>query len=320
MDKPKLLDQVRTELRRRNYSYRTEKSYIQWIIRYIRFHDTRHPDTLSDSHVEEYLNHLAIKRKVAPSTQNQALCAIVFLYKNIIKREIGDLDVTWAKKPKRLPVVFTEQEVKSILTHLNGSKRLMAMLMYGAGLRLVECLSLRIKDIDFQYKQITVHNAKGAKDRVTMLPEAIVKPLKNHLQKVRKLHQKDLQEGYGSVYLPFALERKYPNAAQEWAWQFVFPASRISKDPRSGIERRHHVYETVIQKAMKTAMKNAGIHKHGSCHTLRHSFATHLLKAGYDIRTVQELMGHKSVETTQIYTHVLNRGGRGVQSPVDYLE
>ncbi|MBN2103339.1 integron integrase [bacterium] len=264
---PKLLDQVRENLRARNYSLKTEKSYISWIRQYIHYHKKRHPLKMGEAEINEFLKYLAIKRKVSASTQNQALCAIVYLYKNVLKKEIGNLELIWAQKPKKLPVVFTHQEVKSIVKHLMGMHWLAAMLMYGSGLRLSECLHLRVKDIDFGFKQIVVNNGKGFKDRITTLPDNIIQPLKEHLCKVKNLHQKDLREGYGSVYMPYALERKYPNASREWAWQFVLPAHRISKDPRSSIYRRHHLHESVLQKAVKTAIRKAGITKHAGCHT-----------------------------------------------------
>lgn len=275
---------------------------------------------MGEREINQFLNYLAIKAKVASSTQNQALCAILFLYNEVLKKQIGRFDdVIWAKKPKRLPVVFTRDEVKAVMRHLSGTQWLMAMLLYGAGLRLMECLRLRVQDIDFGYKQITVRDAKGHKDRVTMLPEMVIEPLKKHLKKVKALHEKDLREGFGTVYLPYALERKYPNACREWGWQYMFPATQISIDPRSGIKQRHHLSEKVLQRAVKEAVRKAGITKNASCHTFRHSFATHLLEAGYDIRTVQELLGHKDVSTTMIYTHVLNKGGKGVLSPADFL-
>jgi integron integrase len=317
---PKLLDQVKDLLRTLHYSYQTEKAYLFWIKRYILHHNKRHPAEMGAVEIEQFLSHLAVHEHVAASTQNQALCSIVFLYKKVLKREPGEFkDLIWAKKPKRLPVVFTREEAKVVLNQLSGMYRVMATLLYGAGLRLSECLELRVKDIDFSYKQIMVRDAKGDKDRVTLLPESIIEPLKQHLIKVKNLHEKDLREGYGMVYLPDALARKYRNADKEWGWQFVFPASQISTDPRSGIRRRHHLYETVLQKAVKEAIRKAGIAKHASCHTFRHSFATHLLENGYDIRTIQELLGHKSVETTMIYTHVMNKGGLGVKSPADVI-
>ena len=275
---------------------------------------------MGEKEVNRFLTHLAVNEKVAASTQNQALCAILFLYKHVLNRELGDFGkIVWSKKPKRLPVVFTREEVKAVLSHLSGTNWIMAMLLYGSGLRVTECLSLRVKDIDFGYNQIVVRDSKGEKYRITILPENVKKPLKEHLEKVKKIHQVDLKAGYGTVYLPHALKRKYPNANREWGWQYVFPASKLSVDPRSGIRRRHHLHETVLQRAVKAAIRKAGITKHASCHTFRHSFATHLLEAGYDIRTVQELLGHKDVRTTMIYTQVLNKGDLGVRSPADFL-
>jgi integron integrase len=315
---PKLLDQVRAVIRMKHYSPRTEESYIYWIKKYIFFHQKRHPAEMREKEINAFLSHLATQEKVAASTQNQALCAIIFLYKHVLKIELGDFgNIVWSKKPKRLPVVFTPKEAKAVLNQLSGTNWMMAALLYGSGLRLTECLELRVQDLDFEYNQITVRDGKGDKDRVTMLPEMVKKPLKEHLLKVKRLHERDLKAGFGTVFLPYALGRKYPQADKEYKWQYVFPASRISTDPQSGIERRHHIYETVLQKAVKVAIRKAGITKHASCHTFRHSFATHLLESGYDIRTVQELLGHKNVETTQIYTHVLNKGGRGVKSPID---
>ena len=314
---PKLLDQVRSAIRTKHYSYRTEKSYIHWIRRFILHHNKRHPNEMGEEENTQFINQLATREKASASTQNLALCAIIFLYKNIIKQEIGDLQILWAKKPKRLPVVFTRSEVKRVLDQFRGTNWLMANLLYGAGLRLTECLQLRVGDIDFEYKQITVRNAKGEKDRVTMLPEKIIEPLKKHLKNVKLLHEKDVKNGYDSVYLPYALERKYPNAGRELCWKFIFPATKISTDPKTGIHRRHHIYENVLQKAVKVAIRKAGITKHASCHTFRHSFATHLLERGQDIRTIQEWLGHKNIETTQIYTHVLNKGVLGVKSTAD---
>ena len=317
---PTLLDRVRSALRVRHYSYRTEKNYVQWIKRYIFFHGARRPLDMGEKEISVFINHLAVDEKVSASTQNQALCAIVFLYKHVLKKDLGDFgELVWAKKPKRVPVVFTRDEIKSIMDHLDGVHRIMAMLLYGSGLRLSECLQLRVKDLDFNYSQITVRDAKGGKDRIVPFPQKVKEPLKNHLENVRKLHEKDLKEGFGSVYLPDALETKYPHASEEWGWQFVFPAHQISTDPRSGTRRRHHLYETVLQKAIKTAIRKAGIIKHAGCHNLRHSFATHLLEDGYDIRTVQELLGHNDVKTTMVYTHVLNKGGLAVKSPADLL-
>ena len=319
INKPKLLDQLRAIIPTKHYSLRTEESYIQWIKRFIIFHNKRHPNEMSEVEINQFLSHLAVKKNVAASTQNQALCAIVFLYKHVLKKEVGDLDLVWAKRSQKMPVVFTREEVRKLLKHLSGTYWLMAMLLYGAGLRLTECLRLRVKDIDFEYNQIAVRDAKGNKDRVVPLPQAVKKPLHEHLKKIKKHHEKDLKEGFGSVYLPYALERKYPNASKDWVWQYVFPAHQISTDPRTGAKRRHHLFETVLQKAVKNAIRKAGITKQAGCHTLRHSFATHLLEDGYDIRTIQELLGHKDVSTTMIYTHVLNKGGMAVTSPADRL-
>lgn len=318
--KPRLLDQVRAVIRLKHYSIRTEQTYTDWIKRFILFHNKQHPNQLGEQHVAEFLTHLAVNRKVASSTQNQALCAIVFLYREVLKIELGELrEVAWAKRPQKLPVVFTQEEVRQILLQLSGVHWLMGQLLYGSGMRVMECVRLRVKDIDFGYRQIVVRDGKGKKDRVTMLPNLIIDELQRHMQKVRKIHEIDIEDGFGAVYLPYALERKYKNANCEWAWQYVFPATKRSTDPRSGVTRRHHLSENVPQRAVKKAIRASGIHKAGSCHSLRHSFATHLLEAGYDIRTVQELLGHKDVTTTQIYTHVLNRGGKGVQSPGDSL-
>jgi integron integrase len=305
-------------IRRKHYSIRTEEAYVDWIKRYIFFHGKRHPQEMGERELEEFLNDIAVKKKVAASTQNQALSALVFLYREVLGKEIAWLDnLERAKQPERLPVVLTETEVRHVLAHLEGRNWLLASLLYGAGLRLMECLRLRIKDIDFEYRQITVRDGKGQKDRVTMLPESLAEMLKHQLQKVGILHQQDLAAGHGDVYLPFALERKYKNANREWGWQYVFPAANLSRDPRSGKVRRHHVDEKSLQRAVKRAVEAARISKPATCHTFRHSFATHLLRNGYDIRTVQDLLGHKDVSTTMIYTHVLNRGGRGVRSPLD---
>jgi integron integrase len=317
--KPKLLDQVRITIRTRHYSIRTEKSYIHWIKRFIYFHDKRHPAEMGEPEITAFLSYLATQKNVASSTQNQALCAIVFLYKHVLKQKIGELDLVWAKRSKKLPVVLTREEVKRVANQLSGSKWIMVYLLYGSGLRLQECLRLRVKDIDFDYNQIIVREAKGGKDRTTMLAEIVREPLQKHLQKVKKLHDQDLAAGYGTVYLPNALERKYPNAIREFGWQYVFPSRNLSVDPRSGRKQRHHLLPDVLQTAVKVAARNAGIRKHVTPHTFRHSFATHLLQDGHDIRTVQELLGHNSLETTMIYTHVLKKGGLGVPSPADKL-
>ena len=316
--KPKLLDQVRDVMRLRHYSIRTEQSYVDWIRRFILFHGKRHPDEMSEREVSEFLTYLAREGHVAASTQNQALSAILFLYKQVLKHEIGWLDhVERAKKPPKLPVVLAREEVKRIFAHLNGVQKIMAALLYGSGLRLMECVRLRVKDVDFAYAQIMVRDAKGGKDRVTMLPVNVAEPLRRHIARVKTQHEQDIEDGFGSVQLPFALERKFPNAHTEWSWQFVFPSSRISCDPRTGRKQRHHMTEAILQSALKSAVRASGITKPATCHSLRHSFATHLLEKGYDIRTVQELLGHKDVSTTMIYTHVLNRPGLGVKSPLD---
>lgn len=316
--KPKLLDQVRDIIRLKHYSIRTERAYIDWIKRFILFHHKRHPNEMGAPEVQAFLTHLAVVKNVAASTQQQALSALLFLYREVLRQELPWMDdITRAKKPKRLPVVLTQEEVRSMLAHLQGDAWLMASLLYGAGLRLMECLRLRVKDVDFGYRQLIVRDGKGQQDRVTMLPQRAVEPMQWHLEKVQALHQQDLSEGFGDVYLPYALARKYPNAGSEWAWQYVFPARKRSVDPRSGMTRRHHVDSKVLQRAVKKAVREVHLSKPASCHTLRHSFATHLLEAGYDIRTVQELLGHKDVSTTMIYTHVLQQGGQGVRSPLD---
>jgi integron integrase len=317
-DKPKLLDQVRDVIRRKHFSIRTEQTYVDWIKRYIFFHGKRHPNEMAEAEITAFLTHLARAGKVAASTQNQALSALLFLYREVLQQNIGWLDqVERAKRPARLPVVLTKDEVRRLFAHLLGTNRLMAGLLYGSGLRLMECVRLRVKDVDLGYLRITVRDGKGGKDRITMLPVNAAKPLERHLQKVKAQHEQDLEDGFGSVYLPDALERKYPNAAREWMWQYVFPSSRLSIDARSGVRRRHHVEESSLQLGIKRAVRASGIQKPATCHTLRHSFATHLLENGYDIRTVQELLGHKDVSTTMIYTHVLNRPGLGVRSPLD---
>ena len=315
---PRLLDSVRDAVRRKHYSDRTLDTYVHWIKRFIYFSGKRHPAEMGAPEVTGFLNHLAHERGVAAATQNQALSALLFLYKEVLGTPLPWLDaLDRAKGPVRVPTVLTRSEVERILAGMTGTKWLMASLLYGSGLRLRECLKLRVKDVDFGYRQIIVRDGKGAKDRVTMLPAALVEPLKEHLAKVRALHDRDLARGYGDVDLPDALARKYPKAPCEWAWKFVFPSGRLSVDPETGVIRRHHVYENYIIRGLKEAVRAARIAKHVSCHTLRHSFATHLIESGYDIRTVQELLGHADVSTTMIYTHVLNKGGRGVASPLD---
>src|SRR5436309_6365063 len=304
--KPKLLDQVRQLMRLRHYSLRTEEAYVGWIRRYILFHGKRHPRELHEKHVSEFLTSLAIQGRVAAATQNQALNALLFLYKEVLHHELGFVaNALRVKRPPKVPVVLSPGEVRAVLSHLHGQYRLMAQLLYGSGLRLLECLRLRVKDVDLHYLHIAVRDPKGGRERKTMLPVSLAAPLREHLAKVKAQHQRDLAEGFGSVYLPGALERKIPSASREWAWQYIFPAERRSIDPRTGTDRRHHVHEKNLQNAVKTAVRKAGISKRASYHTLRHSFATHLLENGYDIRTVQELLGHKDVSTTMIYTHVL---------------
>ena len=315
---PKLLDQVRGKVRLKHYSIRTEQAYVDWIKRFILHFGKRHPRELGAADVEAFLTHLAVAGNVAASTQNQAKSALLFLYREVLETELPWLDnVERARAPKRLPVVLTRDEVHAVLSRLSGTHWLIASLLYGAGLRIMEALRLRVKDVEFSRKEILVRDGKGFKDRVTMLPAALAAPLTDHLKRVKALHEQDLAAGRGAVYLPYALERKYPGAARDWGWQYVFPSANLSEDPRTGIERRHHLQDQAVQRAMRQAVRDAGVDKPATPHTLRHSFATHLLEGGYDIRTVQELLGHADVSTTMIYTHVLNKGGRGVTSPLD---
>jgi integron integrase len=317
---PRLLDQVRHAIRARHYSRRTEVAYVTWIRRYIGFHKKAHPSTLGAPDISAFLTWLATERHVSASTQNQALAAVLFLYQRVLQAPVGPVEhVIRAKQPLRLPVVLSRQEVAVVLAQLDGTMWIIAMLLYGAGLRLEESLTLRIKDLDFDRNQIVVRRGKGQKDRVTMLPTAVIEPLRGHLADVKRLHAMDLEQGTGRVVLPDALERKYPNAATEWGWQFVFPAARICRDPRWGAPSRFHLHESAVQKAVGEAVRRSGLAKRVGPHTFRHCFATHLLEDGYDIRTVQELLGHKDVSTTMIYTHVLNRGALGVKSPADRL-
>ncbi len=314
------MDQMRDALRARHYSRRTEQAYTLWVRRFIYFHDCQHPAVLGEAEINAFLTHLACEHDVSPSTQTQALCGLLFLYRHVLGREVGQLSgVVRAKKKPRLPVVLTRVEVRDVLANLDGDRLLMASLMYGAGLRLMECLRLRVQDIDFSRNEIVVRCGKGGKDRVTMLPQSVKQPLEEHLRGVKKTHERDLRAGWGRVELPGALGQKFPNAATEWAWQWVFPQERRWTNTRTGEQGRHHLHPSILQKSVKDAVRHSGLTKHAGCHTLRHSFATHLLEAGHDIRTIQELLGHRDVSTTMIYTHVLNRGGRGVLSPIDGL-
>ena len=316
--KPRLLDEVRHRLRTLHYSYRTEQQYLGWIRRFILFSGRRHPATLGAAEIEAYLSHLATDRNVSASTQNQALSAILFLYQKVLKLELPWLDgITRARRSRYLPTVLTQAEVRAVLAKLDGRVWLIVSVLYGGGLRISEALRLRVKDLNFEYRQVVVRDGKGGKDRVTILPDRLVAPLQEHLVRVRTLHELAIAKGYGGVDLPDALARKYPNAQFEWGWQYVFPADQPSRVPLTGAWRRHHLYDDTVQRHVKTAARAAGIDRPVSCHAFRHSFATHLLERGYDIRTVQELLGHADVKTTQIYTHVMRKGANAVQSPLD---
>lgn len=315
---PRLLDQLREAIRVRHYSYETEKAYSYWTRFFIRFNGLRHPSELSENDVGRFLTFLAVQRNVSPSTQNQALNAIVFLYKHVVQRPLGLIgNAARAKRRERLPVVFTPSEVARIVSRLNGTARIVVSLLYGSGMRLMECLRLRVKDLDFERGEIFIRDGKGGKDRVTVMPASVRSELQRCIERSRNLHSFDLAEGYGTVSMPYALQKKYPNAARELRWQYIFPAENRSVDPISRKIKRHHILPDTVQRQVRRAILESGIQKHGSCHTFRHSFATHVLERGYDIRTVQELLGHRDVKTTMIYTHVLNRGGRGVCSPLD---
>lgn len=317
-DSPRLLDRIRAEIRLRHYSIRTEEVYVDWARRFILHHNKRHPKEMGAEEVRDFLSHLATERNVSASTQNQAKSALLFLYREVLQIELPWLDeVIAAKAARRLPVVLTPTETRRLLNAMSGTMGLVASLLYGTGMRLLEGLRLRVKDVEFERREIIVREGKGNKDRVTVLPENLILPLKAHLEKVKALHERDLAAGFGEVYLPDALAKKSPRAARTWGWQFMFPSAVRSVDPRSGIERRHHLYEASVQRAVREAARLAEIAKPVTPHTLRHSFATHLLQSGYDIRTVQELLGHKDVQTTMIYTHVMNKGGKGVISPLD---
>jgi integron integrase len=317
----KLLDQVRDAIRLKHYSYRTEQTYIQWIRRYILFHNKRHPKDMGVPEIEAFLTHLATQENVAASTQNQAFSSLLFLYRHVLDIQLEDrINALRARNSRYLPTVLTVAEVQAVIKKMSGVHYLLAMLLYGSGLRLQEALQLRIKDLDLAQRQIVIRNAKGGESRVTILPESAVTLLQKHLTEIKKLHLFDLNQGYGATKLPFALVKKYENASREWIWQYVFPSLNLSKDPRTGQVLRYHLHPSGLQKAVKQAVRCANIQKRVSCHTFRHSFATHLLQSGYDIRTIQELLGHKDVKTTMIYTHVLNRGGRGVISPIDNFQ
>lgn len=318
---PRLLDRVRIAIRARHYSLRTEEAYVGWVRRFVIFNGKRHPETMGEKEINAFLTDLAVRRRVAASTQNQALSAVLFLYREVLEMPFPKLEnVVRAKRPRRLPVVMTRAEVRSLIGRMRGTSKIVAMLLYGSGMRLLECLRLRVKDVEFGSNRILVRDAKGNRDRVVPLPLVVRAALPSWLSRAKRLHDQDLAAGFGSVLLPDALARKYPSADRQWGWQWVFPADHRSRDPRTQVERRHHLHETVVQRAVKQAASDVGISRSASCHTFRHSFATHLIEDGYDIRTIQELLGHKDVKTTMIYTHVLNRaGGRGVRSPADAL-
>jgi len=317
----KLLDQYRDVLRVKHYSPRTEDTYLSWVKNYILYHNKRHPSEMGVSEIGQFLTHLASKNEVAASTQNQAFSAILFLYRHVLHIELDELELARFRpqRTKNVPTVLSREEVRRVFANITGVYKLVAQVMYGGGLRVMETLRLRVKDLDFDNRQIIVHDGKGENDRFTIFPETMIQPLQLHLQLVKAIHQKDLADGFGTVYLPYALERKHPNANREWIWQYIFPAPDLSKDKRTGIIRRHHLHETAVQKIVRQAARNAEINKHVTPHTFRHSFATHLLQNNYDIRTIQELLGHKDVKTTMIYTHALSvqRGGLAVKSPLD---
>ena len=317
----KLLDQYRDALRLKRYSSRTEDTYVLWVRNYILYHGKRHPKDMGLPEIGQFLTHLASNREVSASTQNQAFSAILFLYRYVLQIELDELNLTpfRPQRAKTVPTVLSREEVKRLFANLTGISKPIAQVMYGGGLRVMETMRLRVKDIDFDNHQIVVRDGKGENDRFTILPDSLFQPLQLQLDHVKALHQKDLADGFGLIYLPLALERKYRDANKEWIWQYLFPAPYLSKDKRTGLIRRHHLHETLVQKAIRDAARRAGIDKHVTPHTLRHSFATHLLQNGYDIRTVQELLGHKDVKTTMIYTHVLQRGGLAVKSPLDEI-
>ena len=312
----RFIHQLRRFIRGRHMAWSTEKLYVHWIKRFIYFHGKRHPEEMCELEIERFLSHLATDRSVSPSTQATALNALVFLYKQFYGREALPLDYQRAKARRKVPVVFSHDEAMAVIEQLSGRLKLMVRLLYGSGLRTSECLRLRVKDVDFSASLLVVRQGKGGKDRTTLLPDTLVDELRSQIQFVNELHQQDVKVGAGRVWMPYALERKYPNAALETAWQFLFPAANLARDPRSGVVRRHHVHHRTLQKAVKQAIRSAGIHKQASCHTFRHSFATRLLESGYDLRTIQQLLGHADVSTTEIYTHVVKRGKHGVLGPL----
>ncbi len=315
---PELIDRLRAEIRARHYSPRTEQAYCLWVRRFVAFHGGVHPADLAEAEINAYVTYLAVDRDVSASTQTQALSAILFLYRHVLGEPVGELGgLVRARRSEHLPVVMTRGEARAVLAELSGESLLMASLLYGSGLRLTECLRLRVQDLDFGANEIVVRSGKGAKDRVTMLPASLAGPLRGQLRSARAVHEKDLAEGWGRVVLPGALDRKYPQASTDWRWQWVFPQERRWRNEQTGQQGRHHVHASILQRAVKEAVRRSGVPKHVGCHTFRHSFATHLLEDGYDIRTIQELLGHRDVKTTMIYTHVLNKGGRGVRSPID---
>lgn len=320
MSPPKLLQSVRNAIRTRGYSRSTERAYVKWIRSYILFHKKNHPANLTENHIQEYLSYLVNKKHVSPSTQNQALCALVFLYKQVLKIQLENFDnIQWSKKPKRIPVVLSTEEVKQLMEVVDRKVYLPVALLYGAGLRLSECITLRIQDLDFEYSQILIRSAKGNKDRYSLLPASLADALKHHIKRVKRIYQRDVEKGYGNIALPYALHRKFGRVTSDFKWFFLFPSSKLARDSKSSVAGRYHVSRSTIQKAVLEASRICRFQKRISCHTLRHSFATHLLERGYDIRTVQELLGHQSLQTTMIYTHVIEKGGMAVKSPVDLL-
>lgn len=317
-ERPKLLEKARQVLRLKHYALSTERRYLGWMRKFILYHHKRHPASMGQGEIEAFLTHLATQENVSASTQNQALSALLFLYREVLDQAIDfNVSAVRARRSKHVPTTLTREEIQTLLSLMSGRNRMMAQLLYGSGLRVSECVRLRVKDVDLSRRQLTIRESKGNRDRFTLLPDAVVPDLERHLLRRKRVHLEDLKEGVGTVYLPFALEKKYPLASRDWIWQYIFSSSHLSRDPRSGVRRRHHVHTTTLQKAVKRGAKLAGFNKRVTCHTLRHSFATHLLENGYDIRTVQELLGHKNVKTTMIYTHVLNRGGLAVRSPLD---